>query len=403
MKREARDNRANAPKPVERMALDEKHSKKRIILLAASLIIAAAAFLYALFSALHVEAGWREITDDGTQGLTCAGDFVFQYRLGSGEKSAALEVKELTKWYTEAAARAFRLFDGVKEYADCNNVATLNRRINEPVQMDSGLYAALKTANQGRYLYLGFLYQDDYALFRSASDAEAAPFDPLHSQEEAAFRQEAARWARDESAVWLEFLENDAVCLHVSEEYAAFAREYESTAFIDFGWMKNAFIADFLAQELQDMGYRCGYLSSYDGFVRNLDAGNQFGYDVFDVKEEKLYQAAALQYQAPSSLLCLRSFRASEKETYFYRWQDGSVRTAHLSPEDGAHRDAFTSLTALSKEKGCGDMLMRLLPVQISDASDAQALAALEREGILTLALQNGQRVYGSESLEMRE
>ena len=59
--------------------------------------------------------------------------------------------------------------------------------------------------------------------------------------------------------------------MSVSDDYLAFAEKNFISDFIDFSWMKNAFITDYVADVMIDNGYTLGSLTSYDGFTRNLD------------------------------------------------------------------------------------------------------------------------------------
>ena len=54
------------------------------------------------------------------------------------------------------------------------------------------------------------------------------------------------RWCADPEAVDMTFSADSTVCLKVSEEYLAFAKEYGFDAFIDCYVYGDAFIADAL-------------------------------------------------------------------------------------------------------------------------------------------------------------
>lgn len=58
--------------------------------------------------------------------------------------------------------------------------------------------------------------------------------------------------------------------LEVSEEYQNWMAENGYETYLDFYWMKNAFIVDYLADLMIENGYIRGAISSYDGFNRNL-------------------------------------------------------------------------------------------------------------------------------------
>ena len=106
---------------------------------------------------------------------------------------------------------------------------------------------------------------------------------PRENKETAAYFEEFLTYANDPDAVDLELLGDNRVRLHVSEEYLAFAAENGIDSFIDFYWMKNAFIVDYLAESLADAGFTNGSISSYDGFVRNLDERDvSYSFNIYD-------------------------------------------------------------------------------------------------------------------------
>lgn len=368
----------NGLRPVRQIELNEKHIKPRAVLVIALLVVAVAAIAYGLRSLTVTEPGWYTIESDASAGVSCADDFVFSYQVGTTTVPARTELQNVSRLYTTATAAAFRLFDAYTEYEGVNNLAKVNHHWNEKVQIDPALYAALSQAAESRYLYLAPWYQEDWALFHAQSDGEAAECDPERSAEEAAFRIQSAKYLNDPEAVRLELLGNSTVELHVSGECAAFAEEYGVTDLVDFGWMKNAFIADYLADRMLENGFTRGSISSYDGFSRNLDAGREYALNLFSRSEKgTARQSALLTYTAPCALTAMRAFRVDAREAYYYRWQDGSFRSGHLDPRDGLSRDAFDSLAAASESLGCGEMLLRLLPAVIADQADPAALEAL--------------------------
>ena len=383
MKRTAGNRAARRPKPVQRIDLNERHLKLRWVLLVVVLLIGGTALIYGLTHSLTAEAGWRVIDSDGSAGLTCAGDFVFQYQLGASGASAAAELKELTSLYTEAAATAYRLFDAKDEYQGVVNLATINRHPGEPLEVGETLYRALSEclADGARYLYLGPLYQDDWALAHSADDREAAEYDPGRNEAVRAYRAVAAAWIGDGDEITLSLLPDRRVRLDISEGYLAFAEDAGITEFIDFGWMKNAFIADYLAERIGSRGFMHGTISSYDGFIRNLDTG-EYAVNLYDRQNSRPYQVGVLRYDAPGSLVTLRAFPVdSAHEQWFYTWADGAVRTPHLDPADGKPKDAWRYVTVLSDKLGCGALLMKLMPVYIADRADEADLLNLAQDG----------------------
>ena len=75
-----------------------------------------------------------------------------------------------------------------------------------------------------------------------------------------------AAFTQNPDDISLELSGENQVCLHVSDAYQAYAAEMGYTAYLDFFWMKNAFLIDYLADTIRGEGYQLGIISSKDGF-----------------------------------------------------------------------------------------------------------------------------------------
>ena len=208
----------------------------------------------------------------------------------------------------------------------------------------------------------------------------------------------------------LELLGEGRVRLFVSREYLAYAQENGIDSFIDFYWMKNAFVADYLAESLIEAGYTRGSISSYDGFVRNLDGRDvSYSFNLYDrvapgeaaSREEtgdeagqgqgpdgagtdaQILRLATLQYKGPASLVYLRDYPVTSMDQRYYRMADGQMRTAYIDPRDGLCHSSLGSLVSYSYSStlGCADVLLSVLPVYMADAFDPEAAEALAEGG----------------------
>ena len=285
MKRTAPDRTAYQPKPVERVEVHEGNIKARIILLILAILIAVIAFSFAIGSATKVDTGWREIEAD-TAEMNCSQDFEFNYYLGGSGISATAEIKAIVSLYTHATETAYRVFNTQEVFEGTNNLFFLNRNINTPVQVDPLLYQAFELIHrlESRYVYLAPVYAEYHSLFYCNDDWETVGYDPYQNADMAGYFQQVADFARDPASVNVELLGNNTLQLNVSEAYAAFAKENGVVNYVDFYWMKDAFIIDYLAQVMEDNGYNRGAISSYDGFVRTLSAGQlSYSFNLYDL------------------------------------------------------------------------------------------------------------------------
>lgn len=372
---------------MERIELNEEHVSPRLILAAALLLLGVGLLTYSIVRFLNPDtAGWTAITASTSEGASSAGDFTLQYCLGTGEASPTAERKDVAALYSDLARRAFRLFHADQSFEGLVNVYALNRRPNEAVEVDPALYAAFQTVvdSGSRALYLGPVYSRYFDLFSCQDDVQLVDFDPRLSEEVAAEYRELCAWANDRSAIGLELLGENKVCLRVSEAYLDYAQREGYEDLIDFSWMTNAFVADLIADGLIEQGYTHGVLTSYDGFCRNLDSGDTaYTLQLYSRQGDTVCAAAELHYTGPRTFVVLRDYPMSQQdEQRFYTLRNGERRTPYVDPADGLCRNALPELVCSSGELGCGEVLLAMLPVYGSDRFDASAPDRLKGRGI---------------------
>ncbi|MBR4068549.1 MAG: hypothetical protein IKK08_08005 [Clostridia bacterium] len=391
MKRQAPDRTAYQPKPVEQVEVNEGKVKARIILLILAVVIAIVAFGWVIFSRTHVNTGWREIevASDGT--MNCSQDFQFNYYLGGSGMSAAAELKAITLLYTEATEKAYNIFNAHELSPELNNLFQLNLNPNKPIKVDPALYAALETVDRldSRYLFLAPMYSEYHSLFFCNDDWETAGYDPVQNPDIREYAAQVAAFAADPGQINIQLMGDDTVQLTVSESYTAFAKENGIDCYADFYWMKNAFIIDYLANTMEDAGYNRGVISSYDGFSRCLGEEKlAYSHQLFDLQDGKAYRAATMDYSGGTNLVCLRSFPLNrQKELYYYRFKDGSFRTAHVDIADGISKTALPTLAATSGTKSCAEILLRLLPFYATETWTGEVHKTLPAEGIYPVSI----------------
>ena len=368
------------PKPTEHIELDEKHPKLRLALTLVLLALGAGMLAYGIVGLMTPETGWQAVRASTNAGPTCAEDFTFFYEIVS-----RAEVSGVTNSYTGACQRAYRLFHSDQEFEGVVNVYTINQHPNEVLEVDPGLYAAFSDVVKSgrRELYLGPVYERYDDLFFCQDDVQLPDFDPRLSEEVRAEYAGVLVYANDPQTISLELLDGNRVRLNVSEAYLSWAEQEGITRFIDFSWMRNAFVADYLAGEMIAGGYTKGTLSSYDGFVRNLDgrSGN-YTYSLYHRRDNTIYPAANLRYSGPMSFVRMRDYPISEQDyQHYYQMRNGEIRTSYLDTADALCRSAIDTLVCYSPEKSCGQILMEMLPVYIAEDFRPESVLALAAEG----------------------
>lgn len=367
-------------KPVTRIELPTGNEKQRWIAVAVLLAVGICAIGYGLFQMLTVQPSWEEVTVN-TRETHVGLDFKLMYDFSETGGSATSINTALTRRYSDAAVKAYQVFSSDVEIDGVQNMAYLNRHINETVTVEEELYQALsQVADSGnRQLFLAPAQVEYDRVFFAESNAEAMRYDPTRNPEIQTWLMELSRFVNNPDQIALEILGNCQVKLSVGEEYLAFAEEYGIDIFADFGWMRNAFAADLIAEELSEAGFTKGYLVSFDGFTRNLDPdGREYTQNLFDRQGDTVSLPARMHYTSPRSIVVLRDYPMTEQDRWnYYGFEDGRILTAFLDPADCMSKSACHNLVGYAEAKGCGQIVLQLADIFIADAFSEEAIDQL--------------------------
>ena len=403
----AKERTTGNPKPVEKIELSEKHIGWRIFFFILFVIIAATAFAYGVSSLFSTEPGWQEIEADAAAGANCGNEFVLMYHLGISGRDATVENKALKIIYTDACELAYKLFHNKETFDDVTNICYINQHPNEEILVDDALYQAFSVIQScgDRRLYLGPVYDQYDEIFYCEDDTQLVHYDPLLNEELAAEYAMIADYANNPQMIDVKLLGDNKIMLEVSKEYLAFAKEHYITQYIDFFWMKNAFVIDYLADTLIKNGYTAGALSSYDGFSRNLgEMEESFSFNLYDRMEQTIYPTAVMQYSGTRSIVCLRDYMMnSQDEQHYYVMNDGTIRTSYIDMTDGIAKTATDNLYVYSEQLGCAELLLKAAPVYATDDFSEGAVKELVPNGIYAIYCEDNTIKYNDASLVLTD
>ena len=314
---------------------------------------------------LNKDAGWQRVQVT-PQERNYSENFILQYHFsGSGAENKSLNQK-LESVYGDACVNAYRLFTPDEEFSGIQNVYYINRNPNAVITVDPVLYAAFEKLAGTPYLYLGPVYEYYYGIIYNADEASVNELDPRESAEAAAYVAKLAEYAANRDAVNLELLGNNQVTLHVSQDYLEFAAAEDIDCYIDFAYMTNAFVIDYLADTLIAQNLTEGYLVSADGYTRCLDGQNLFSFNIFDREGSTVHHAAVMTYQGPISMVYLKDYPSAGSDV---NYRANADRFVHLfaDPADGMYQTSVENLVSYSYEHGCADVLLKMLPSFVTD------------------------------------
>ncbi|MCD8327122.1 MAG: hypothetical protein LUC90_10715 [Lachnospiraceae bacterium] len=392
----------SSSRPAQTVELSEKNIIPRIALLALLIVVALFAFGYAINIWISVEPGWQTVSDTSTS-QNCGDDFTLLYNLGTGENSATAERRALIQLYNELCETAYELFTAQEEVEDCYNIWYINRHPNEIIEVDTVLYEAFRTIEESgtRYLYLADAYSMYYSMFYSENDEEAAQYDPSKDEGMTEFYLELAQYICDPEHISVELLGDNQIRLNVSEEYLAYAEENGVEMLIDFGWLKNAFIIDYLADSLIENGYVHGCLSSVEEYIRGLEteAETEFSFTMYHRDGIVISELSDIIYAGAVSCVYLHDYPLTDEDltSRYYVYNDGEIRSLFIDPEDGCSKASVPELVACSETLSCEETALKAAGIFIAEEFDGEALAEMTRDGITAYYCEDGELVYTGE------
>ncbi len=385
MGRTARDKTEQRPKPVKKIELSDKNVKLRIIAAALFLLLGAALITYSVNNFLSPELGWTAVETYAANDVDCSEEFVFLYNL----KSAG-EEKAVRTLYSDAALKAYRLFNESESFDGITNVRDINQNPNKELSVDKVLYDAFSLISEldSRYIYLAPVYARYDDIFYCADDSGLVDFDPRLNDEVKA--EYAEVWEYAQNGCRVELLGDNKIKLSVSDSYLEYAEKEGITDFVSFFWLKNAFITDYIADIMIENGFTDGSITSYDGYTRNLGVKEDYSLNIFDRRGDKVYAAAVMRYTGALSAVSYRDFPLNSLDSRrFYTLNNGEIRHSYLD-FDGFCKSALGSLLCMSADKSCAEISLSTAPFYISDEFDGKGLSELSESGIFSVYCENG-------------
>ena len=361
----------------------------RLVLFLLALGIALFAFARGVLGLGHRESGYYTIEPTAEVKTTVYDSGLTLTAWFEGSSSQIrLAQNELAKEYSDILLRAYQLLDPVTTYEGMNNLATLNQRPGEPVEVDFTLYGVLTDAleryaqGQGYSPFAGALYAEWQGLTYLE---EPETFDPLFDEYEA---ERISALAGADRYVHLT-LDDGTAQLDVDDEYLELVGRYEIDApALTLTGLRDAYLMEVVGRELIAQGFTNGYLRSDSGLTLMLEQDGQCEYLLYAQAQGEAFPAGAVLADKPSASCLFTAFPTGESRYGCYAVTDeaGKTHLRHRNPDPvtGDFADVLSSAVLVGGRGDLVDLAYQalIMNVQMDEASLVRFVKALP-EGYL--------------------
>lgn len=356
----------NGPKPVKKIELNEKNVKLRFILFILSFLVVVACAILIFVNLFKKESGFTTIEAYPT--INMQNDFVFSYDVGNTDLSITEEINNLSNKYTSLLEFSYIQFDIYADH-DQKNINYINNHINQDIQISELLYDSIEdVVNENeKLLYLAPIYAYYNDMFSTELDLNM--LDPYQNINVQNYFKDILDYINSNS-IKINLLSNNTINLYVSEDYINYLNENDVFYYIDFGFLKNSFIIDYIAENLLLAGYNKGNIKSYDGYFINLDSSLDYNFviDVLDNVNNFGSRVCNFTVKGKTSVVQFRNFMYYQNDIYRYvKMPDNSYRHIYIDYNDGLSKSSTNSLTSYSTELSCSEIALKTYRGFISD------------------------------------
>lgn len=352
------------PKPVKKIELDERHIKLRIILLIVFSLLAVGAIFFTLYKIANKDNGWQQVTLRTRDSAKLENDFYFSYYVKS-----ASEYRKVSAAYDKYFISAKKDLDDNNDYS--NNVYYINHHPNTEIEISPFLYECFSDIlSDTNYLYLGSINHYYDQIIYNIDDTFINKYDPMSNTDIANIVNDLLTYINN-GDVELKLLDDNKIKLYVSNDYLSFLDYHDIDKIIDFSWLENAYIIDYLKTNLKKDGFKRGIIRTYDGYNISLDDDSyNYKYTLFDEINNHSGKIGEFIYNANSTIVNFKNFIVYNKDMSFIRYMsDNTRRTYYISNIDGFSKASTRYLLSYSNNS-CVKTAKMLSNIYINDTFD---------------------------------
>lgn len=285
----------------QEIQINRKNIVLRVILFLFFLTVGVTFIALYFTGVLQFQKGYSKIEIiPGNQNIK-ADKIVYYAYFDGNSLSVRQNVKNLQGFYSPKANYVLMLTDEYANYESRNNLKTIADNEGKEVEVDEVLYKILqdaytKSKEEKNYSLLGYKLFLQWDVIIGLDGLSLINSDPSVNPETKALLENKVQVIKEESKrEFLSFRNKD-------EKFfvkASFTSEYknildDNDPLLSLGILKDAYIIDYLASQLEREGNKDGFLISSDGYIKALSEYQGGSYNLYDIYDDKISQVGSI-------------------------------------------------------------------------------------------------------------
>ena len=285
----------------QEIQINRKNIVLRVILFLFFLTVGVTLIALYFTGVLQFQKGYSKIEIIPENQNIKADKIVYYAYFDGNSLSVRQNVKNLQGFYSPKANYVLMLTDEYANYESRNNLKTIADNEGKEVEVDEVLYKILqdaytKSKEETNYSLLGYKLFLQWDVIIGLDGLSLINSDPSVNPETKALLENQVQVIKEESKrEFLSFRNKD-------EKFfvkASFTSEYknildDNDPLLSLGILKDAYIIDYLASQLEREGNKDGFLISSDGYIKALSEYQGGSYNLYDIYDDKISQVGSI-------------------------------------------------------------------------------------------------------------
>ena len=323
----------------QEIQINRKNIVLRVILFLFFLTVGVTLIALYFTGVLQFQKGYSKIEIIPENQNIKADKIVYYAYFDGNSLSVRQNVKNLQGFYSPKANYVLMLTDEYANYESRNNLKTIADNEGKEVEVDEVLYKILqdaytKSKEEKNYSLLGYKLFLQWDVIIGLDGLSLINSDPSVNPETKALLENQVQVIKEESKrEFLSFRNKD-------EKFfvkASFTSEYknildDNDPLLSLGILKDAYIIDYLASQLEREGNKDGFLISSDGYIKALSEYQGGSYNLYDIYDDKISQVGSIVINKNESH-CRYAFFDYYKSMYYSI--NGQIRYPLVNMKNG--------------------------------------------------------------------